>query len=141
MTVTLLFRDLMASLSISTDPEHVSSCLASSTYFSITKTYVFGSVNLLFCVWTHRVHSLKSISGPWSIEEVYPLSCARTSVGTQDVSRRVFKTCLQDESSRRGTKFSSHSGQIYKTSQDSWGHLLWSQDVTRRFHTQPPPIM
>ena len=48
-----------------------SSCLASSTYFSITKKYVFYRVNMFLCPGTHRDHSLTPISGPCSIEK-YP---------------------------------------------------------------------
>ena len=48
-----------------------SSCLASSKYFSIRKTCLFD-VFLFFCVSTHRFHSLKSVSGPCSIEIMYP---------------------------------------------------------------------
>ena len=50
-----------------------SSCLTSSTYSSMTAKYVSDRVNLFLCPWTHRVHSVKPISGPCSIEIMYPL--------------------------------------------------------------------
>ena len=49
-----------------------SSCLTSSIYFSIRKTVHFWCGFLLFRVCTHRFHSLKSVSGPCSIEIMYP---------------------------------------------------------------------
>ena len=48
-----------------------SSCLTSSIIFCNTK-YIFDMVLCFFCVGTHQFHSLKSISGPRSIEKVYP---------------------------------------------------------------------
>ena len=50
-----------------------SSCLASSTYFSIRKLFPFDMVfHVIVCVCSHRFHSLKSVSGPCSIEIIYP---------------------------------------------------------------------
>ena len=50
-----------------------SSCLTSSIYFSIRNMYVcFYGVKVFLCSDTHCFHSLKSISGPCSIEKVYP---------------------------------------------------------------------
>ena len=47
-------------------------CLTSSIYFSITQRYVFEWVNCCLCPGTHHFHSLKPISGPCSIEIMYP---------------------------------------------------------------------
>ena len=49
-----------------------SSCLTSSKHFSIRKKYVFYRVKVFLCSCTRRFHSLKSISGPSSIEMMYP---------------------------------------------------------------------
>ena len=50
-----------------------SSCLTSSKHFSKRKKYAFYRVKVFLCSCTHRFHSLKSVSGPCSIEKVYPL--------------------------------------------------------------------
>ena len=62
----------------------------------------------------------------------------------QDVTRRLGAFALEPRRHKTLPYAASPDyvklGQIYKTLPDIWAHLLWSQNVTRRFHTQPPSI-
>ena len=78
-----------------------------------------------------------------SLQDVGPNS-RQTIADVQDITTRLGAFALEPRRHKTLPYAASPDyvklGQIYKTLQDVWGHLLWTQDVTRRFHTQPPRL-
>ena len=72
MAVTLLLHDQWAELSLPADPGRVFHPVRRPEMFIYNTNVCVLHDEGVFCVDTHWFHSLKSISGPCSIEKVYP---------------------------------------------------------------------